>query len=308
MSSGRQASAIPCALTSGQPMLCAWPRKFSSHQRQSSCTSENGDAWPSSRAAQIGQCGLASAGRPRKTRSISSSRIARSAFLRDAEIPARAHGDADLAAHAVGALQHEADLVHRRIGHLVGVEAEREVGEVEPVVLHHLDGGDGIVELRALGMEIVGAEPHRQRVFFRPYRADRIERLAVEACTVLDAAAVLVGALIGERREEARAEVAVRIMHLEPSVAGLERAPGGFRVGLVQALDLVDRQLVYRIDVPAAAIGDRRGRDAGPAVGVVGRQLLPGAFRIGAAMRRKLTALSAPCGRAGSPAPRPSAR
>ena len=66
-------------LTAGQPMLGGCPRKFSSHQRQSSGTREKGASCFSSRAAHTGQCGLDSAGRPSITTSISSSRTTRSA-------------------------------------------------------------------------------------------------------------------------------------------------------------------------------------------------------------------------------------
>ena len=56
----------------GQPRDPSGPGRFRSHHDQSCGIRENGSLWASSRAAQTGQCGLANAGRPRNTTSISS--------------------------------------------------------------------------------------------------------------------------------------------------------------------------------------------------------------------------------------------
>src|SRR6185437_5880975 len=56
-----------------------WSWWLRNHHDQSCGINENGSLCASSRAAHTGQCGLASAGRPRNTRSIRSCRITRSA-------------------------------------------------------------------------------------------------------------------------------------------------------------------------------------------------------------------------------------
>ena len=68
-------------------------------------------------------------------------------------------------------------------------------------------------------------------------------------------------ALVGQWREEAGAQVAVRIVHLQPLVARIERAHRGVGVRLVDALDLVDAELLDRVDVAATAIGNVGRRD-----------------------------------------------
>src|SRR5438105_4756296 len=100
----------------------------------------------------------------------------------------------------------------------------------------------------------------------------------MEAKPVLEATAVLVRALVGQRREEAGAEVAMREMHLQPLEAGVQGPLRRAGVAAVDLLDLVDRQRLDGIGV-AAAIGDRRRAANLPAIGMIGRQLdlaLPG--------------------------------
>src|SRR4051794_1863599 len=94
----------------------------------------------------------------------------------------------------------------------------------------------------------------------------------MEAEPVLKAAAVLIRTLVGDRREEAGAEIAVREMHLEPLKPRLKGPPCGARVGAVDVLDLVNRQRMDGIGV-AAPIGDRRRAAHLPPVGMIGWQL-----------------------------------
>ena len=61
----------------------------------------------------------------------------------------------------------------------------------------------------------------------------------------------------------------------------------------MQVFDLLDGQFLDWVDVAAATIGNGGRRDAGPAVRVVRRELLPGAFGIGAAVGRQFAALAA---------------
>ena len=55
----------------------------------------------------------------------------------------------------------------------------------------------------------------------RPHLAHRVEHLQRQAQPVLERSAVVVGALVGERRDERRQQIAVRAVQLEPVEAGL---------------------------------------------------------------------------------------
>ena len=78
--------------------------------------------------------------------------------LRHTEVPTGGHRDTHLGAHPVGPPDHEADFFQWGVDHLVGVEAEREIGEVEAVRFHHLDRFNSVVELGAGGVQVIGAE------------------------------------------------------------------------------------------------------------------------------------------------------
>ena len=74
-----------------------------------------------------------------------------------------------------------------------------------PRDLHRVVGRDA-----AVADPVVGRDAHRHRLVVGPHRAHRAEHLEREAHAVLEAAAVLVGALVGQRRDEGREQVAVR--------------------------------------------------------------------------------------------------
>ncbi|MCO5578383.1 hypothetical protein L7F22_032224 [Adiantum nelumboides] len=199
--------------------------------------------------------------------------------LRDAEVPARGDRDTGLRPDPPGPLHPGALLAAHRVVRVGGVAAEADVGQVEAVLAHPADRGDRLVEVRAVGVEVVGAQAHGQRILLRPHPADGVERLQQEPRAVLQAAAVGVGAAVGDRREEARPEVAVREVQLHPPVPGLGGAAGGVGVGAVQAVDLVDGQLVHGVVVLRPAERHRRRSGGQPAVGMLGRELglaLPG--------------------------------
>ncbi|MCZ8097825.1 MAG: hypothetical protein O9345_09725 [Burkholderiaceae bacterium] len=94
----------------------------------------------------------------------------------------------------------------------------------------------------------------------------------MEAHAIPERAAVAVGAPVGARRQEARAEVAVREVQLEPLEAGIERAARGVGIRAVQPGDLVAGQRMDRVR-PNAAVRDVRRSAHLPALGVLGRQL-----------------------------------
>ena len=74
---------------------------------------------------------------------------------------------------------------------------------------------------------VVRRDAHRDRLLVRPHLAHRVKHFEREAHAVVQAAAVFVGAPVGQRRDEGRHQVAVRVMQLEPIEAGARRHFGG---------------------------------------------------------------------------------
>ena len=85
-----------------------------------------------------------------------------------------------------------------------------------------------------------------------------------KAQAVLERAAVLVGALVGDRRHEAVRQIAVRHVQLDLVEADAQRALGGGDEGLAHALHVGFGHFARR--VPALARGQRRRRDGLPRV------------------------------------------
>ena len=89
--------------------------------------------------------------------------------------------------------------------------------------------GEGAADLdRLVGRDaelahpVVGRDAHRHRLVRRPGRAHRPEHFEREAQPVLEAAAIFVGALVGERGDEAGQQIAVGGVELDHVEAGLE--------------------------------------------------------------------------------------
>src|SRR3954468_18983389 len=66
---------------------------------------------------------------------------------RQAKIPTNPNRDTYLAAHAVATLDHERHLAERHILDIIGIHAEAEIGQIEPMVFHHANGPNSIVGL-----------------------------------------------------------------------------------------------------------------------------------------------------------------
>ena len=137
-------------------------------------------------------------------------------------------GDARLVADAVG---------ERRLEHA----AIHGLGLIEVWPGRHIDDVDAGARcsMRAISTASSGVMPSsptqslaemRTEIGLcgRPYLAHGMENLEREAHTVLEVAAVVVGAVVGERRDEGRQQIAVRVVQLEhvearharPSAAG----------------------------------------------------------------------------------------
>ena len=72
----------------------------------------------------------------------------------------------------------------------------------------------------AVVVPIGGGDAHAHRLVLRPRGAHRFEHFEREAQAVFDAAAVFVGALVADRREEGREQIAVAAMQFEHVEAG----------------------------------------------------------------------------------------
>ena len=134
----------------------------------------------------------------------------------------------------------------------------------------------------------------RHRLRRRPRRAHRVEDLEREAHAVLERAAVLVGAQVGERREEAREQVAVRHVQLEQVEAGLVGAARGART---KSRD--HRSMSARVISRGTWLCGKYGIGEGATIGQ-----LPLGERLVVALPR--SAASTPCGRRARAASRSS--
>ncbi len=122
----------------------------------------------------------------------------------------------------------------------------------------------------------VGArQAHRQRERVRPHGAHRVHHLQQDAHAVREGAAVAVGALVGERGQEAVQQVAVCGVQFDQLNARGVRAARGVGKGRHQA---VDPRLVQRGHLGiAVAVAERRGaQHVAPAAGL--REHRPAAF------------------------------
>src|SRR5690606_7487982 len=92
--------------------------------------------------------------------------------------------------------------------------AGRDVDQVAARFLEQLRDLDRLRAVHATRLPVHGADAHGHRLLVRPRRTQRAEHLEREAQAILQRAAVLVGAVVGERRDEAGEQVAVRAVQL----------------------------------------------------------------------------------------------
>ena len=137
---------------------------------------------------------------------------------------------------------------------------------------------------------------HRHRPGRGPLRTERIEHLEGVAEPVLQAASILVATHVGERRDEARQEVAVRAMQLEKVKAGVHRHPRRGDELVADEVHVGARHLAR--DLAHRQVGKRRGGDQVPVARVqrlvhpfpheLGRTLAAGMAELDPDLRRCL--------------------
>ena len=199
--------------------------------------------------------------------------------------------DAGVVADLVG----ERRLVHAAVDRL-GVRRGLAGGDVDQVAAGLGEGArhrDRIVAGEAAVLPVGRRDAHRHRLVLRPGLAHGAEHLEREAQAVFQRAAVFVGALVGQRRDEAREQIAVRGVQLDHVEA---RA-----LGALHRLHVIGDRRVHvgarhrARHLAVRIIGQGRGRDDRPValgqrlVDAVphqpGRALAPGMAELQAELR-----------------------
>ncbi|MNO56840.1 hypothetical protein D3C76_473620 [compost metagenome] len=147
---------------------------------------------------------------------------------------------------------------------------------------------DGFVRVPAILDPVGGRHPNEQRQLRRPDLAHRFGDLQGEAYAVFEATAVLVAALVAQRREKLMQQVTMGGMDLDHLETGLQRPLGRGDEGIDDGLDVVLAQFtrcgVFRVesdfrrphrlpaallDLDAAVLAQPRAMSAGlaPSVG-----------------------------------------
>ena len=173
------------------------------------------------------QAGLARCGRATAHRSARPAAMMLLTWSASEIAPTAMVGDAGLVADAVG----ERRLVHAAVDRLLLLAdlARRAVDQVGAGGLEGARDLDRVVGRDAAFDPVVRRDAHRHRQVLRPGRAHRAEHLERIAQAVRQRAAVLVGALVGQRRDEAttagsRARSAARASRSRPRRRSASRA------------------------------------------------------------------------------------
>src|SRR5215468_9691507 len=113
--------------------------------------------------------------------------------------------------------------------------AGRRIDPVDVALLQFLRVFDGLMNVPA-ALDPVGAgHANADRFFFRKDGAHRIENFQREAHAVFEAAAILIGPPVGDRREELVHEIAVRAVQFERIDAKALGTPSGGDEGITDA-------------------------------------------------------------------------
>ena len=155
-------------------------------------------------------------------------------------------GDARLVADAVG---------ERRLKHAAvdGLRPRRglsggDVDQVGAVLDEHARDLDRVLRLHAVRPDpVMRRDAHRHRPLVRPHLAYRTQDFEREAHAVLERAAILVGAPVGERRDERRHQVAVRVVQFQPVEADARGALGRTYELVADRVHIGARELAWHL-------------------------------------------------------------
>ena len=111
------------------------------------------------------------------------------------------------------------------------------------MLLERLRQHDALVEIPAALGPVGCGDARKQRHVAADHRANRIGNLDHNAYAVLKRTTVFVVAVIDERVEELRQQVAMRGMNLNHLETGLHRAPCGIAESVHNVVDLIHRKL-----------------------------------------------------------------
>ncbi len=171
-----------------------------------------------------------------------------------------------------------------RIARVGGDAAGGDADEIDALPLQRLGDGDRVVGREAVRPPVAAGDARAERQLLRHHRAHRARDRQRKAQAVLERAAILVGALVGNRRHEAVRQIAMREMQLDLVEADAQRALRRRHESRAHALHVVFRHLARRL--PVLAERDRRSRHGLPRIGA-GFQRLAAFPR---ALRRALAA------------------
>ena len=129
--------------------------------------------------------------------------------------------DASLVADAVGEWRLEHAAVDRLL--LLADLAGRAVDHVGAGRLEQARNRNCIVGRDPAFDPVMGRDAHADRLVLRPYCAHGSENFQRKAAAVFQRAAILIGAMIGQRRDETRQQVTVCAVQLQPVESGLGR-------------------------------------------------------------------------------------
>ncbi len=110
------------------------------------------------------------------------------------------------------------------------------------MLFQHLRQGNGLVEIPSARGPIGRRDTHQHRHVVGNHGTDGIDHLDHDADAVLERSAVFVLALVDQRIEELRQQVAMRRMHLDRVEADLRGAPCGVAETTDDGMDLIHRQ------------------------------------------------------------------
>ena len=151
--------------------------------------------------------------------------------------------------------------------------ARRDADEIDAFAFERLGDGHGVVRRQTAFAPVYSGNARPERHGLRHHGAHRARNGQGKAHAVREAAAILIGALVGQRRDEAVHQIAVRHVQFDLIEADAQRALRRGNEGLAHAVKVRLGRLARH--VPAFAPGQRRRAESRP-------RILSGLQRLGA--------------------------